>query len=228
MVWWWYCNVGVCLSHFLRSVFFFFFPPAMLPACDIIYMCPIRPMRAGIRSWHMAQSGGTKNEKYSVYFPHWEVKCICCMLLILREKTKKKKDTTNKGLNIFYHLQCLAYCRICFAATTISFFIIFCHHWGSEQGCKAIHLSLRYKLRSHFRFSCPLVDTSAAPSPTPTSGPKLLSTATFGLRKWLIPHGCLCGWGPECTSVPRASQEDFCENWFYSFAVAPHMKPLIC
>lgn len=37
MIWWWCCKVGVCLPHFLRSVFF----RLLLPACDIIFMCPV-------------------------------------------------------------------------------------------------------------------------------------------------------------------------------------------
>lgn len=154
----------------------------MLPACDIIFMCPIRPMRAGIRSGHMAWSGGTKNENYYVYFPHSEVK-MHLMYVAYFERKKKTKETTNKGLNIFYHLQSVWLIAESVLRRRQSHFFFFCHHWGSEQGCKAIHLSLRHKLRSHFRFSSPLLDTSAAPSPTPTSGPKLLFYSRVRLQE---------------------------------------------
>lgn len=181
----------------------------MLPACDIIFMCPIRPMRAGIRSGHMAWSGGTKNENYYVYFPHSEVKMHLMYVAYFERKKKKKRDNKQRIKYFLSSSECLAYCRICFAPTTISFFFFFVITGGASRGVRPF-ISVSGTSYAH-------ISGSALPCSTPPrlhrplqqAGLSSFSTAVFGFRKWLIPHGCLCGWGPECTSVPRASQEDF-------------------
>lgn len=134
------------------------------------------------------------------------------MLLILKEKKGEKHK-------IKYFLSSSSvsgWLLNLFSASTVSFVS---QHQEQRKEYMAIHLSLTFQVQ---------IPLSSPPLPTrhtPTSRPQPLPSLLFSFRKWLIPHCCLCGWFPECTSVPQASQDDFCENWFYSLC-GPHMKPL--
>lgn len=102
MVWWWYCKVGVCLPHFLWSVFFRLqrcLPVTSFSCAQFWPMTVQHRSTVGAKTW-VGQEGW---EKIRCIFLVWEIKCIWCMLLILKEKKKKKK--ANMRLNIFYHLQ---------------------------------------------------------------------------------------------------------------------------
>lgn len=212
IVWLWYCNVGVCLSHFLRSVFF---PSAMLPAFDIIFMCPVLTnsiFGARARSRDMGWSGGVKENMMCIFqFEKFKASDVCCLFW------KRKKGEKKHEIKYFLSSSSVSgWLLNLFSASTVSFVS---QHQEQRKEYMAIHLSLTFQVQ---------IPLSSPPLPTrhtPTSRPQTLPSLLFSFRKWLIPHCCLCGWRPECTSVPQASQDDFCGNWFYSLC-GPHMKTL--
>lgn len=159
MVWWWYCKVGVCLPHFLRSVFF---PPATLPACDIILMCPVLTNvisgQEYCTSWDVGGSGrGESHEKiWCIYFwfEKWNASDVCCLFW--------KRGKTNMRLNIFYHLQSvwiLAQCAFHINKLIFKWIPV------AAKGIRPF-ISVSNTDRAHISGSNPPLLTSIATSPT--------------------------------------------------------------
>lgn len=87
MIWWWCCKVGVCLPHFLRSVFFRL--QCCLPVTSSL-CAQFWPIRVSDSNAVEAKTGLGQMKMWYIFLI-WVMECIWCMLLIKKKKTNEIK-----------------------------------------------------------------------------------------------------------------------------------------
>lgn len=173
MIWWWCCKVGVCLPHFLRSVFFRL--QCCLPVTSSL-CAQFWPIRVSDSNAVEAKTGLGQMKMWYIFLI-WVMECIWCILLI--KKNKKKK--TNEIKIFFIILFFLIYCNPFFCTDELCF----------EGACRKKWMKCRLLLSvlAWSRLLCTAHSQHMGPS------------ARFSFAKLLILHWCLRGWNPERTSL---------------------------